>query len=709
MVLSDHISLRSPPPIRPARTLRPGIFSCAVIFFYGVCAWAAQTKTPESPAPWLLKVEHAPQQPRSGDTVNVTIQTRQEVGSVTLQYQLVEPGAYIELKDPSFSKGWISLAMTANPSNDERKTFKVVLPGELQKHRRLVRYRFRAVDSAGHNLQGPDPQAAPPNYAYFVYNGVPAWKGAINPKGGDGDSTSVITFSAEAMNRIRAYHLIAKKSSVENATWRERYPGKEYPYIGTLVAEGKVFDHIGFRARGGVWRYSMGKNMWKFDLRGEHQLRTRDDFGSVYPVPWSKLNLRACIQQGDYGHRGEQGMFESVGFALFNLAGVPAPETYWLQLRIIDEAEEAPSNQYRGDFWGLYLAIENEDGRFLKTHDLPSGNLYKMENGFGELKHHSSGAVTNSSDLRQFMTAYSRSERSETWWRTNFDLAGYYSHRAICECIHHYDIGMGKNYDYFHNPQTGKWQILPWDIDLTWANNMFGNGEDPFKRLLLYREPFQLEYQNRLREIRDLLFNPEQAGKLIDEFAQVIWDPNGSPSIVEADRRKWDYHPIMATGDGKAGQGLFYQASKTGDFRGMVQLMKNYVKARGNWIDKTLLNDPDIPGTPTIRSTGSPGFAPATLRFQASGYRGANSFAALKWRIAEITTTNPSPSMVRTRQLYEINPRWESGELKQLDEEVEIPPGIAKSGHSYRVRGRVKDSTGRWSHWSAPVEFVAGQ
>ena len=55
-----------------------------------------------------------------------------------------------------------------------------------------------------------------------------------------------------------------------------------------------------------------------------------------------------------------------MGFKVFNLAGVETAHTHWVQLRIIDETEEAPANQYGGDFWGLYLAMENLDDAFLK-------------------------------------------------------------------------------------------------------------------------------------------------------------------------------------------------------------------------------------------------------------------------------------------------------------------------------------------------------
>lgn len=662
-----------------------------------------------TPGPaWLSKLENTPHQPHSGQPVTITAQVGSGITNAVLLYQIVEPGAYIELRDTAFTNKWIAAPMhLAAPAQADHQTFQAELDGNIQQNRRLIRYRVRVQGTDGTRRLGPDFGEVPPNEAYFVYDGVPGWAAAIDPRSADPKLSAVLTFPPQAMRRVQVYQLLGKRRSIENATWREQSPGKEYKYSGTLVVDGEVFDHVGYRARGGVWRYAMGKNMWKFSIPGHHNLLAKDDFGRPYPVPWNKINLRACIQQGDYGQRGEQGMFESVGFRLFNLAGVPAPNTHWIQLRIIDEANETPRDQYRGDFWGLYLAIENEDGRFLKAHNLPSGNLFKMEGGGGELQHHAAGAVTNLSDLSEFMGAYWRGNPPETWWRANFDLADYYSYRAICECIHHYDVDMGKNYDYYHNPESGRWEMIPWDIDLTWADNMFGHGEDPFKRSILSRPAFRLEYQNRLREIRDLLFNPEETGKIIDEYAGVIWDRTGAPSIVEADRRKWDYHPMMAMAM-KAGQGLFYEAAPTRDFPGMLQEMKDYVKSRGAWIDAVLLKDSAIPERPSITACGPAGFAANQLRFRASEYQGRNPFAAIKWRIAEISPPHAPNNDARPAQnLREITPVWESAELPQTAMESSIPSGLARPGHSYRVRARMKDSTGRWSHWSAPVEFVA--
>jgi spore coat protein CotH len=691
----------------------------ALCLLGSVHAFAADPRgdAPKAEA-WCTKVSHAPQQPKAEQPVTITAAVQEGLADVVLQYQVVEPGAYVELKDTAYATDWRPLPMKAGETAKGRTTYTAQVPADVQKHRRLVRYRVTAKGAAGKPLLAPMTEAKPPeggspavpespsNYAYFVYNGLPPWSGAINPRSNKPALSRPTVFPPESLARVQAYHFVGKKNSIENTTWREQSGGKEYRYTGTIVADGVVYDHVRYRARGGVWRFAMGKNMWKFDFPSDSRLKARDDYGRPYPVSWSKLNLRSIIQLGSYGRRGEQGMYEAVGMRLFNLAGVPAPHTHWIQLRIINDAEESPADQYQGDFWGLYLAIENEDGRFLKTHGMPDGNLYKMMGGTGELENQGQGQPADRSDLDQFMREYQRGDQTEDWWRRNLNLPSYYSYRSILECIHHYDVdeGAGKNYDYYRNPKTGKWQVIPWDLDLTWADHMYGNGEEPFKQRVARRQPFRVEYFNRMREIRDLLYNSEQTGRLIDECAAVISDPTGkTPSIVEADRRKWDYHPALGAG-GQGGHGQFYRAASTQDFGGMVQLMKDYVKARGAWIDSSLA-DPKIPATPTIAYAGPTGYPADKLRFRASAFKGQGQFAAVKWRLAEVAPpavekTPPTPGK------YEIVATWESEELKSPDE-VAVPANVIKPGHTYRARVRMKDTTGRWSHWSAPIEFVA--
>ena len=668
--------------------------------------------------PQIRQVDNTPKQPASNQEVKITAKITDPDGvrTVKLEYQLVDPGQYIALSDVAYRTNWVTVAMLDDGAAGDAvagdDVFTAVMPASLQTNRRLVRYRITAVDNGGLSVTvpyGDDPQ---PNFAYFVYDGIPAWSGAARP-----GYTLVQTFGTNIMRSLPAYHLISKQATVEGSTWRDQYSGNLYPYQGTIVVDGQVLDHIRFRARGGVWRYAMGKNMWKFDLNRGHDFLPVDNYGQGYNAPWKKINLGACIQQGDYGHRGEQGMFESIGFKLFNLAGIEAPRTHFVQFRVIDKAqEENPTNQFAGDFWGLYLAVEQEDGRFLDEHGLPDGNFYKMDGGFGELNNQGPTSVSDRSDLSSFMSTY-QGAPTDAWWRTNLDLNRYYNYRTIVEAIHHYDIdeGAGKNYLYYHNPITGVWSEHPWDLDLTWADNMYGGGGSPFKNRVLPRPAFGLEYRNRIREIRDLLFNPEQAGQLIDEYAAMIHDPNGGLSFTDADRAQWDYNPIMISGyvnSGKSGQGRYYQwpyePTVTKNFTGTIQLMKNYVRTRGAYLDALSL-DVATPNTPVVTFEGPTNHPINQLVFRSSAFDRTNgTFAAMKWRLAEVSPAN-APVFDRAQpRKYEISAAWETAELPEFSETATMPASMVKVGHTYRVRARMKDVSGRWSHWSAPVEFVAG-
>jgi hypothetical protein len=157
---------------------------------------------------------------------------------------------------------------------------------------------------------------------------------------------------------------------------------------------------------------------------------------------------------------------------------------------------------------------------------------------------------------------------------------------------------------------------------------------------------------------------------------------------------------------------LFYGASRTADFAGMVRQMKSYVKTRCDFIDGSLINDSTIPSRPAVTYTGKPGFPPNALSFACSQFNSpdkAVKFGALKWRMGEIDLPQKLTENPKQPGHYEITVVWESPELDQFKESMAMPPEAVKRGHTYRVRARMRDQSGRWSHWSAPVQFTAGQ
>jgi hypothetical protein len=685
--------------------------------------------------PQIRQVAHLPEQPTGGVPVTITAKVTDPdgVSGVMLEYQIVNPGNYIELTDAAYTNlaNWISLPMNDAGTGGDLlagdDTYTVEIPASVQTHRRLIRYRITVTDAGARSVRVPYTDDPQPNFAYFVYNGVPGWSGAVQP-GAAGTNGTVINYPSSVMGRLPTIQLIGKSNMVATATWFSRYTGDAYQWQGALIYDGKVLDHIRYRARGGVWRYSMTKNMWKFDLNRGHDIEMRDNWGRKYKVPWTKLNLGASIQQGDFNHRGEQGMFESVGFRFYQLAGVVAPHTSFVTFRVIDDALEADASQYEGDFWGVYLAIEQENGRFLEEHDLPDGNLYKMESGTGELNNISPTGPTDKSDLTYLQANYNAA--TEQWWRTNWNVSRHYSYQAISQGIHHYDIADGKNYFFYRNPETKLWETCTWDLDLTWADNMYRagqqGGDEPLKSRLLsnFANPgtlpnINIEFRNRVREIRDLLWNSDEGFRLIDEYANLLRGPTNGPTILDADRSMWDYNPKMNSTTysenpaSKAGTGRFYQwpnsPTVSKNFAGGVQHMKNYMGYRATnavFSLDTMAADNLKPNRPTITYTGTPGFPINRLTFSSSAYSGVGAFQSLRWRVAEITDTNAPNYDPTEPQKYEIEAAWESGPIPAFNANITLPANFVRVGSRYRARVLHTDATGRNSQWSLPQEFV---
>ena len=706
----------------------------------GVTPGAVNSVYSTGAAPQMRQVSHTPNAPTSAQAVTITMKVTDPdgVAAVTADYQAVAPGDYISKDDPRYSSpaNWTTVAMYDDGTNGDATAgddvYTTVLPA--QPHRTLVRYRVTASDTLGAEITGPywdDPQS---NFAYFVYNGVPDWTGAVQP-----GVTAPVTYDSTLLQSIPVYHLITtNKDHVESQYVPDSTAGQDwsnnYIYDGALVYNGVVYDHITYRPRGGVHRFKMGKNMWKFDFNRGHYFQALDDRGVPFDTQWDKLNFSAIIQQGNFNQRGEQGLFEAAGFALHNMAGNPAPKTNYVHFRIVEYADEGPTGynnaQYDGDFQGLYLTLEQLDGRFLEEHDLPDGNFYKMEGGSGTLNNQGPTHPADKSDLNAFMNGYKNSPTLQ-WWQDNVDLDDYYNFRAISMAIHDYDMHAGKNYFYYHNPETDKWSIVNWDLDLCWTTTYNGGGghgplydNSPFVRLLDVPE-LRLDYNNRVRELVDLLFNLEQTGMLLDEMASFVYTP-GTDSIVDADRAMWDYNPIMSSSyirTDKTAPGWYYRNSPTDDYAGMIQIMKNYVadKVSNYLAGGTYAFDPKVasdeglqPDTPTLTYLGAAGHPMDGLDFQSSAFASTSpgaSFGAMEWRIARVTdTADPAydPYNAARERYYEIDPVWESGELTLFDDTVTVVGHDLIEGEVYRVRVRMKDSFGRWSHWSAPAQFAAG-
>jgi len=731
--------------------------------------------------PAIRQVSQVPAQPTSNQAVTISarITDPDGIAAVWLEYQIVEPGSFIRLTDSAWNTAWIPLPMNDQGVDGDQtardELFTVTLPPDVQRHRRLIRYRIRSWDGALNQVRVPYADDDCPNFAYFCYDGVPAWSAAVQPR-----VTPVETFSPATMNKVRPWHLLANATDVQNCQYNPAYNDGTYRFEGALVIGEKVYDHVHYRVKGQNSTFNTGKNKWKFKFNRGRLLRMPDNYGlsstrvrtlniSSTPAPWAPWN------------RGMSGLDEAMAFRLSQLAGVPAPNTSYLQWRVIDDAvEQNPANQFEGDFWGLYLAFENTDNHFKEEHGMEDGNIFRLigNEGGNRVLGQGKGQPGNLSDLNAFTstaTGYRRGGGSTTsappvstiqpvtWFQANVDLLEYFSWRAVTEAINQTDRREQENVVYFRRPSDGRWQILPWDCDLLYENfDRWGPQSvqtavdlqqyEQISRALLHPSVLT-EFQNRARELQDLLLNNDQAWKLVDEFLSIITDeaprliPNGTAindGMVEAERRRWDYNPtnpIPPRGAGATGNYFkspypiddmtngpypqpFTRVLATRDFEGMVKWVKDFIAtgrnggarltrmSNGQTAPYTLANTTaiQIPATPTITYSGPRRYPLNQLQFTSSSFSSPNSqtFSAMQWRLGEIRDPSVEGFTAGQPWRYEIENVWTSSELPAFTSTVNPPATALAAGRTYRARVRHKDSLGRWSHWSAPIQFTAG-
>ena len=165
--------------------------------------------------PAVETITHEPRQPRTGQAVTVTVRLTEPRGhTAKLLVQAVEPGNYIRKSDPAYEQGWQEFPLhddgEAGDARAQDGTWTAIVPGELQKHRRLLRYRVVFTDPAGGSTRLPSTDDESPNFAWFCYDGVPAWTGASQP-----GKTPALQFSSEFLTTLPVYHLLARHDDVE--------------------------------------------------------------------------------------------------------------------------------------------------------------------------------------------------------------------------------------------------------------------------------------------------------------------------------------------------------------------------------------------------------------------------------------------------------------------------------------------------------------
>ncbi len=718
-------------------------------------------------APAIRDVQHEPAAPKSFEAVTVTarVSDGQGVGSVQLAYQLCVAGSFIPATLPLTNAQLLAnpdQSLPLNPAFELPANWTTIpmvdngsvagdIPGDglftaripAQPHRTLVRYRITATDLASATVRVPGTDDPRKNYAYFSYNGVPAYVA-----GGQ-------VYGAGVLDTLPVYHWITRASDfssllayagaeqfVNNADLNVLRARRFENFEGALVVGDQVVDHTVTRLRGGNSRYvGTGKRHFRFKFPKGTPLAAADERGNAYARPWEEMLFNKL-----FGNKGyyDWGLPYEAGGKLWSLLGIPIPESHWIQFRVVRGAAEAP-DATNGDFWGLYQALELPEGKnFLKARDLPLGNFFKMsdwtQNGEMDERYQAAGAPDFGEDFDNIRYNIHQTA-SDAFIKTYVNMPLWYRYHAAQEAMRHYDIFVEptgrhrvKNLLWYFQPTAGTnglgnvW-FMPYDWDASFGPN-WNNGWD-FVHNAIYdhndipdsptwvlpkvsrTNTLQIEHRNAIRELRDLAWYRDGTGR--GPFDDMVDDALATISAFwPADRARWP-----ATGA---------QADHAGGAPYKAQDMKNF--AFTGWTDPTGNNDPavgaggraayldtisdtvdagQLPATPTITYTGAGGNPVDGITLQSTAFsdpQGPATFAAMQWRIGAITDPAAPAHDPLAQRIYELTPVWESGDILTFAAGIQVPAAALRVGHTYRARVRHRDATGRWSHWSQPVQFT---
>ncbi len=726
-------------------------------------------------APNIRQVRHTPVEPQPADPIVITVKVTDPdgVAAVQLHYQIVTPGNYLPAylpnpvtngnlsatrlldANPDFEaeENWTTLEMKDDGTGGDAVTgddvFTATVPA--QPNRTLVRYRVTVRDTPGASQRWPFEDDRRRNFAAFVYQGVPDYEGT----------------PAAQLTTLPVYHFLTRladyrKCTAYDSTASRLNAGPGYTFEnwhGAFVYNGEVYDHIRYRLHGGNGRYDAsgqngaapyGKRSFTLVFNKGQDFEALDQWGRPYPTKWRRL-----ITQNLWENRATLtfSLNEAVNYHLFNTLGVPAPLTHWAHLRLITTEEEQP-DPYSGDFWGLLFCQENYDARFLEAHDLPKGNLYKLNRddpaGTGQLRYQAPLGAKNGADHRWVHNNLKGTTAPEVI-QAHVNLPLWARYHALAHAIRHYDYwpnGDNNAAYYFYpdyqpeNRQYGPLWVLPWDVDATWGPT-WNNGHDLVHNALFNdsgsgggdsrtNPTLWPIYFSAVREVRNLLWQPDQIEPLIHWYADII------RPFVNADIKRWARGPGTAGAPNANGNyGTLRVATTTVNTNAVgtalldtyIADMKKFAWTGGSWpggsvisggtarfldnLERSLQEGSKTPTTPTIEYVGTAGYPVNGLRFRSSAFSDpqtegeGSTFAAMEWRIAEVAAPDAPPASPETPPLLEWSASWRSGEITPFAADIAPPSTATRGGRTYRARVRHQDDTGRWSHWSAPVTFAA--
>lgn len=250
----------------------------------------------------------------------------------------------------------------------------------------------------------------------------------------------------------------------------------------------------------------------------------------------TKINLHSNVTDGGW-------MNEPVSYRLFRESSVPAPRTSYARVYL------TVPGQYDHKYVGLYSVVEEIDKRFAQARFgrsdgailKPSTRTLFTDLGDDWPKYQQiydpKTEMTDAQKKRVIAFAKLVSHASDADFAAQapsfLDVDEFARYLAVNVWLANMDsiLSMGQNFYLYLHPATNKFQIIPWDLDLSFGGMGGGTelsvehpwrGQNLFLERLWRVDAFKKAYLARMKEFNGTLFRPERIGKIVDETAAVI-------------------------------------------------------------------------------------------------------------------------------------------------------------------------------------------
>lgn len=325
-------------------------------------------------------------------------------------------------------------------------------------------------------------------------------------------------------------------------------PEQDITRTAAIAYDGEVIDNVEVEIKGHASQRDP-KVSWKFHLPQGHDF----DMGGLLLEPVDEFDMQADWSDRSHGR-------SILSWEAYQRAGIANHQMFPIR------------TQRNGGFQGLYTFNEVFDGTWREREGYEDHQFFEAEtSAFGTrpINVQFSKKSPDDNDFTPIAGFVNGVRLTGTAQRNhllgNADLPQMINYAAVTAIIEHVDSS-SKNFYLTQDPDTGRWTIVPWDLDHSWGNGCCdvdstfvtpaepGDNTSALMRALLATPEWRSMYFRRLRTLVNDILAPGRLEALYDASLSAAqptaaldiaaWPYPGNPSY--ATYRNWLFNDIAA-------------------------------------------------------------------------------------------------------------------------------------------------------------------